>query len=83
MHQVCDETPDRVLGQRGYDGCFQTEASFQPAGDVVLATAFPNPKTSRTVDPVIAWIQTQHDFAEAHQIPAAIIFGLDCETHSF
>ena len=80
-HQVLNQTPDRVLGQRSYSCRFQTETSFQPARYVVLATAFPGAKTSRRVDTVVAGIKTEHHFAETHQIPAAISFRLDRETH--
>ena len=54
---------------------------MQPAGDVVLAAAFPNLESATGVNAALTRIEPEHDFAQTHQIPAAIIFRLDRETH--
>src|SRR5260221_561944 len=39
-----------------------------------LASVFPNLKLSRGRNPAIARIEPQHHFAQAHQVPATILF---------
>ena len=71
QHEVFDEAADGVVGERGGNGGAEAEATAQAAGHVVFAAAFPNLELARRVNPVVAGIEAQHDFAERKAIPAA------------
>src|SRR5262249_51813837 len=79
IHQVFDQTADGIIGQRGIVGGLEAETAFQSAGDVVFASAFKDFEMAGGCDAVIAGIETQHDFAKAKFVPAALGFGFDSE----
>ena len=82
-HQVFDEASDRVVGERRHDGCRQAEAAAQPAGDVVLAAAFPGLERAGRANTPVTRIEAQHDLAERDERPAAGVGGAErqCERH--
>ena len=75
--QVFDEAAHGVLGKHGGDRGAQAEAAAQPARHVVLAASLPHGELARGVDAAFAGIETQHDFAQAQTIPAALCVGND------
>src|SRR5256885_15864500 len=62
QHQVFEQTPDRVVGQRRDDRGSKTEAAAQATRHVVLASPFPGSKVPRRVDPALTRIEPQHHF---------------------
>jgi hypothetical protein len=52
------------------------KAAFEPAGDVVFATAFPGTEVAPGRNAFIAGIEAQHDFAQAHQFHKHSRFGV-------
>src|SRR5581483_7568171 len=73
QHQVLDQPADRVVGERGDDARAQTEATAQPARDVVLAAAFPRAKRARGVDPRLARVEPEHHLAQRNEVVAALL----------
>jgi hypothetical protein len=69
QNQIFNEPPNRVIGERCNNCGAQAKASSQSAGHVVFSTAFEHPKTARCRNSHLSRIKTQHDFAEAHEIP--------------
>ena len=72
--EVFDEAADGIVGKRGGDGCSEAKAASKAASDVIFATAFPDGKPAGGVDAAFAWVETEHDLAEADAVPAAIRF---------
>jgi hypothetical protein len=81
QYQVFNESPDRVVGQRGCDGGAQAEAAAQAPGHVVFAATLPNQKLTCRVYAALARIQTEHDFAQAEAVPAMGSIGDHDLTH--
>ena len=59
--------PTSLSHERGDDRGPQPEAPAQPAGDVVLAAALPDPERARGADAPLAGVEAQHDLAQRHQ----------------
>jgi hypothetical protein len=74
QNQVFNEASDRVVGERGGNGCAQSETAPQRTRDVVFAAALPHLKTARGVDAAFAGIEAQHHLAQAHDVQTAIVF---------
>ena len=72
INQILNQTADGIVCQRGNDRGIHSETTPQSARDVVFATAFPNLKSARGVNAAIAWIEPEHHFAQADQIPTAL-----------
>src|SRR5215471_12195856 len=72
--EIFHQPADRIIGERSDDSRFQTEASPQSAGHVVLATAFPGVKMARSGNPFFAGIKAQHHFAQTDQVPHGSLF---------
>ena len=79
---VFHQAADGVVGERRGDGRAQAEAAAKAAGDIVFTTAFPQGEVTCTVDAAFAWVEAQHDFAEADAVPTAIRFGKQEGFHS-
>ena len=81
IYEIFNQASDRVVGKSRDDGGFQIEAAFQTARYVVFAAAFGNLKITRSPDAAVARVEAQHDFAQAEQVPAAVLLCLDREWH--
>src|SRR5260370_30876747 len=69
INQILHETADGIICKCGYDRGVHPETTPQSARDIVFATAFPDLKSARGVNAAIAWIEPDHHFAQADQIP--------------
>jgi len=74
IDQILNETPDRVVRQRGDDGRVKPETAFEAACDVVFAAALPNLEGTRRVDALIARIEPEHYLTERNDVPFTIVF---------
>jgi hypothetical protein len=79
--EVLHEPTDRVIRERRDQARIETESTLEPPGHVVLAAAFRNPEVARRRDPAIAWIETEHDFTERHEVEPTMGLGLDGQFH--
>ena len=82
-HEILNETPDRIVGERRDSRGLQTEAATKTAHDVVFAAAFPHLELACTVDATIARIKTKHDLSKARGIPHARTSRLYIQTFHF
>ncbi len=80
QHQVFEETADGVVGERGDDGGLEAEAAAQASGYVVLAAALPDVEAACGGYADVAGIEAEHDFAEADDVPFALVFWADDKT---
>src|SRR5262249_42832628 len=67
----------RIVRKCRYDCRVHSEASFERASDVVLAATFVGVERAGCPDPFIAWVETEHNFAQSDEIPAAFILCFD------
>ena len=81
IDQILRKTADGIISEGGDDRGFQAEAALEAARDIVFATAFVNVESAGGPNTFFAGIQTQHDFAEAHEIPAATFLRTDGKRH--
>ena len=72
INQILDESTDGIVCQRGNDRGINSETTPQSARDVVFPATFPNLKSARGVNAAIAWIEPEHHFAQADQIPTTL-----------
>ena len=79
QHEVFDEAADGIVRERGDDRGVHSKAALESAGDVVFAAAFPGAEVARGGNALVAGIEAQHDFAQAHQVPHAFAFWLDVQ----
>src|SRR5262245_6520559 len=68
QHEIFDEAPDRIVGERSDDRGTLVEAATQPASDVVLAAPFPGVQDTCRVNSSFTGIEPQHYFAQAHDV---------------
>src|SRR5258708_12441506 len=82
-HEIFDETSDSVLSERGNDSRVHAKAASETTPHVVFASALPYAKVTRCGDALIAGIESQHDFSQAHQVPDASVlwFVLEFRPH--
>src|SRR5690606_5502203 len=66
--EVFDEAADGVVGKGGDHRCAEAKAAAQPAGHVVLATAFPGGKLAGGVDATFSRVEAQHHFAHGDAV---------------
>src|SRR4029077_6593282 len=66
-HQILDQAPHGIVGESCNECRVQAEAAPQTARDVVFATAFPSTELACRGDTRIPRVESQHDFAQAHQ----------------
>src|SRR5215467_319935 len=83
QHQVFDQTSHRVVRERRNHRRLHPERPAQAPRHVIFPAAFPHAKLARSMDADVAGIEAQHDFTEAHQIPAAPFFGANLHAGSF
>src|SRR5207245_6659802 len=62
--EVLHEPADRVVGQRRHQRRIEAEAALQPARDVVLAAAFPDPEGARRVQARLAPLEADEHLTE-------------------
>src|SRR5205823_6029020 len=72
IDQILNEPADEIICKRSYDRGVHPETTLQSSRYIVFATAFPDLKNARGVDTAIAWIEPEHHFAQADQIPATL-----------
>jgi hypothetical protein len=70
---------DRVVRERCCDSSSQSKAPAKAAGYIIFATALPNGEMACGMNAAFSRVQAQHNFAEAHQIPAAGFDGFEFE----
>src|SRR6185437_8515889 len=74
QHQILDQPPDGVVGQCRDDRSLKAETAAESARDVVLAAALPDLELARGGHTNVAGIESQHDLAEADEVPFALCF---------
>src|SRR5436190_6022819 len=79
QHEIFDEPSDGIVGQRGDDGSIESEAAPKSASDIVFTAAFPCTEIAGSGNTTVPRVETQHDLAQADQIPQALTFGFDIE----
>ena len=79
QHEIFYQPADGIVGEGGHDSRVETKTTFQSAGHVVFATAFPRAEVSSGSDALVARIEAKHDFAEAHQVPDAGTLRFDLQ----
>ena len=77
VDEVLDEPAHRVVDEGRHHRGVEAEAALEAAGHVVLAAAFPDLEGARGVDAALAGVEAQHHLAQAHQVEAAAVLGLD------
>jgi hypothetical protein len=82
-HEILDETPHRIVGERGNGRGLQTEAAAESTYDIIFTAAFPYLELTRTVDTTVARIKTKHDLSKARRIPHARTGRLYIQTFHF
>jgi hypothetical protein len=83
IDEILEEAADGIIGEGGYDGGVESEATLESAGDVIFAAAFADLEGARGGDALFAGVEANHDFAEAHEVPAALLFRFDLQGHAF
>jgi hypothetical protein len=79
QHEIFDQPSDGIVGQRGDNGSIESEAAPKPASDIVFTAAFPCTEIAGSGNTTVPRVETQHDLAQADQIPHALTFGFDIE----
>jgi len=79
IDEILDEPADGIVRKRSHDRRIEAEASFETACYVIFATAFPDVETPRCVNSPVTGIEPQHHFAEADDVPFAVIFWLNIQ----
>ena len=82
VNQVLEQAPHRIIHKRRHYCRLQPEAALQSARHVVLSAALAHFKPSRRRNSSLARIEPHHHLAQAHQIPAALLFRLNRQRHS-
>src|SRR5580658_1522047 len=77
QHKVFHETPNRVVSECRHNRRVHTKTTFESTGNVVLASTFPHAKLTGCRYAVVARIEPEHNFSEAHQVPHAFVFRSD------
>ncbi len=82
IHEILKQAADGIIGEGGDHGGVQAEAALQAARDVVFAAAFADIERPRCGDALFAGIEAHHDFTEADEVPAALLFRFDVQRHA-
>src|SRR5579864_7609403 len=83
VHEVLNQSPHGIIGERRYNRGFQPEAPFKSACDVIFSSSFVDIEFARSRDAPVAWIETEHHLPQTHQVPAALLLRPDLESHCF
>src|SRR6266849_666744 len=79
QHEVFDQPANGIVCEGRSDGGVEAETTLQSARNVVFAATFPRAELAGGRDPLVAGIEAQHDFAEAHQVPGAGTLRFDVQ----
>src|SRR5690606_21476672 len=77
--KVFNKAADAIVSKCRNDGRSGSETMCKSSGNIILAAAFPNSKTSRSLDTFIARVESEHDLAEGDQVPRRFPFLFDLE----
>src|SRR5260370_1607774 len=77
--QIFYKAANWIVRKGGYDGRIHPKAPAEAAGDVVFASPFPCTKMARGGDALVAWVEPQHYFAKADQVPHATVLQFDIQ----
>src|SRR6185437_14161110 len=69
--EVFNQSPDVVVHECGDEGGAAAEATPQAAGNVVFAAALPDLERARRPDAPFARIESEHHFAQGHDVVPA------------
>jgi hypothetical protein len=64
QHQILKQPADRIIRYCCNYHCPLVETAAQASCDVIFAATFPDSKSSRRMNPVIARVETNHHLAE-------------------
>jgi hypothetical protein len=81
VDEILEQATDWIIGEGSDNRRIQPKAALQATGHVVLSAAFADLEGAGRRDSSIAWIEAQHDFAQADQIPFAVVLCSNCECH--
>ncbi len=70
-NEVLEEQTDIVLGDGGNDRGIEPEALPQCPDDVVLTAALPHTELPRSLYPLVAGVEPEHDLSERNRVPSA------------
>src|SRR5208282_5745038 len=81
VDEILKEPANGIIGEGGDDSGVQSETALESSSDVVFAAAFADFEGTRRGDTAVAWVKTEHDLAEADDVPAAIFLRFDRQAH--
>src|SRR5579859_7155898 len=81
INEILKQPSDRIIRESRNDRGVQAETPFQSASDVVFPAAFAHFKGARRGDAPVTRVESEHDFAQTDDVPAALLLRLNRQTH--
>src|SRR4029077_20914675 len=82
IDEILEQAAYGIIGEGGDHGSVQAEAAFESAHDIVFAAAFADFERARGGDALFGGVEANHDFAEADQVPAALLLRFYLQDHA-